>query len=148
MAVSCSRLNSGETNAISCVEILAIPHVDILKDNRPYEEIVASYQTEFGNLLSEVYQVYRDQNLAGKNTDVSLELLWKTEPVKNQPFNASVRLFLIARTIAATQSAASETAGLVLKQCCSTLSLLKYDYADLTAQELSSVVMLHLVVED
>ena len=140
MAVSCTRLNSGETNAISCVEILAIPHIDILNDNRPYDEIVASYQTEFGNLLNEVYQVYRDQNQTGKNADVSLELLWKTEPVRNQPFNASVRLFLIARTIAPTETAAAEMAGIILKQCCTTLALLKYDYTDLPAEELISVV--------
>ncbi|MBP5727613.1 MAG: hypothetical protein J6Y48_11125, partial [Clostridia bacterium] len=140
MAVSCTRLNTGEINAISCVEIQTIPHVDILKDDRPYEEIVASYQTEFANLLNEVYQVYRDQNRAGKNTDVSLELLWKTEPVTNQPFNASVRLFLIARTIAPTEAIAVEMAGMILRQCCTTLAQLKYDFADLTADQLASVI--------
>ncbi len=140
MAVSCTPLATGEISALSCVEILTIPHVDILGDSRPYDEIVASYQAEFGSLLGEVYQVYQDQNRAGTGGDVSLELLWKTEPALNQPFNAAVRLFLVARTIAGTADAAAQTAEIVLKQCCSTLSLLKYDFAELPAEGFRDVV--------
>ena len=140
MPVSCTRLANGEINAIDAVEILSIPHIDILNDSRPYDEVVASYQVEFGNLLKEVYQVYYDQNRAGKGSELSVEFLWKTEPARNQPFNASVRLFLVVRTISATEAIAAEMTGMILKQCCATLSLLKYDFADLKLQDLTTVM--------
>ncbi len=140
MPVSCTRLANGEINAIDAVEIVSIPHIDILNDSRPYEEVVASYQVEFGNLLKEVYQVYYDQNRAGKGSELSVEFLWKTEPARNQPFNASVRLFLVVRAISATEAIAAEMTGMILKQCCATLSLLKYDFADLELRDLTTVV--------
>ena len=107
--ISLESLTDGETIALSAIEITSVPHATVIGDEvKPVEEIVSQYKLEFTGLLNELYQSYKTMSVsAGISKDFSFELLWKTTEVKNQPYNAAIRLFIIIRAIDADEQAAS-----------------------------------------
>ena len=93
-------------------------------------------------MLAEVYQAYRAMSLAsGHEKEISIELLWTTQPIKNQPYNAQIRLFIIIRAIDSNAAAASSTVDTLLKICSSALELLKYESKDTPYPELSEIIL-------
>ena len=46
--------------------------------------------------LTEIHQLYSNAELS---QDISLELLWKTKKVENQPYKARILLFVVVRAI-------------------------------------------------
>ena len=95
--ISFEKLTDGEVVALETIEVTSIPHVStIAEEHETTAEIVSRYQQEFYGLLNEVFQTFRTASLAaGYARDTSLEMLWKTSEVKNQPFKAAIRLFII-----------------------------------------------------
>src|SRR5699024_10953100 len=77
---------------------------------------------------------------AGISKDFSFELLWKTTQVKNQPYNASIRLFIIIRAIDADEKVATASVESLVKLCISTLTLQKYDFRYIPYAELSGEI--------
>lgn len=128
--ITVKNLSSGEKIALGAMEITSVPHVSVLGDGtKSAEEIVSQYKNEFAGLLNEIHQSYKTMSLAvGFSKDISVELLWKTSAVENQPFRASIRLFLIVRSIDASEQQAAATVEALIKQCLSTLSLQKYEF--------------------
>lgn len=129
--ISSENLTNGEFVALEAIELTAIPHISII-DGREnaITEIVEKYKNEMGGLLNEVYQIYKTSSYAaGYSKDISLELLWITESVKNQPYNAQIRLFLIVRAIDKDEQEAKSSVEAIMKLCQSMLSLQKYDYS-------------------
>ena len=135
-------LTNGEKIALTAIEITSVPHVSIIGDGtKPVEEIVSQYKIEFAGLLNELYQSYKTMSIsAGFSKDISFELLWKTTAVKNQPFNASVRLFIIIRTIDTNQQIATASVESLVKLYLSTLTLQKYEYRYVPYTELAGEV--------
>jgi hypothetical protein len=140
--VSTEKLTSGEVISLASLEITSIPHISIIDDNsNAAKEVLLRYKSEFNDLLKEVYQVYKTMSIsAGYSKDLSVELLWKTTAVKNQPFKASVRLFIVVRAIDRSESAATKTVETLIKLCQSTLALQKYEYKTLSYDQLSPIV--------
>lgn len=140
--VSFEKLTDGEVVALETIEVTSIPHVStIAEEHETTAEIVSRYQQEFYGLLNEVFQTFRTASLAaGYARDTSLEMLWKTSEVKNQPFKAAIRLFIIIRSIGETESSAEELIKPISGLCRSTLEIGKYEYREISSEETLSVV--------
>ncbi len=141
--ISIEKLTNGENVALGALEIVSIPHVSII-DNRQNaaSEVVEKYKNEMRGMLTEVYQAYRAMSLAsGHEKEISIELLWATQPIKNQPYNAQIRLFIIIRAIDSDAAAALSTVDTLLKICCSSLELLKYESKDTPYSDLSEIIL-------
>lgn len=97
------KIQSGETIAMEVLKIKTIPHISIIPSAQDTSElsVVADYARGMSTLLTEIYQLYKDGMIKnGVAQDVALEILWVTEPVENQPYKASINLYLIVRAIA------------------------------------------------
>lgn len=140
--ISLESLTDGEKIALAAIEITSVPHVTVIGDEaKPVEEIVSQYKLEFAGLLNELYQSYKTMSIsAGISKDFSFELLWKTTEVKNQPYNAAIRLFIIIRAIDADEKVATASVASLVKLCISTLILQKYDFRYIPYAELAGEI--------
>lgn len=139
---STKNLTSGEYIALGVLEITSVPDVSII-DERPnaITEVVNKYKDEMSGLLNEIYQSYKSLSYVARySKDISIELLWTTEEVKNQPFNAKIKLFIIVRAIDRNKEQALNTIESIIKQCSSTLSLQKYDYEIRSYSDIAATV--------
>lgn len=137
--ISTESLINGEIIALDALEIVSIPHISIISErDNAIAEVVENYKKEMGSMLGEVYQEYKTMSYTdGYAKDISLEMLWTTDAVQNQPYNAQIKLFIIVRAIDDDSDAAMQSVGALIKLIRSTLSLQKYEiqevgYATLT----------------
>lgn len=140
--ISLESLTNGEKIALAAIEITSVPHATVIGDEvKPVEEIVSQYKLEFAGLLNELYQSYKTMSIsAGISKDFSFELLWTTTEVKNQPYNAAIRLFIIIRAIDADEQAAIASVESFVKLCVLTLALQKYDFRYIPYAKLSGEI--------
>lgn len=140
--ISTESLTNGELIALGAIEITSIPHISIIDDRQnAITEIVDKYKNEIGSMLTEIYQAYKSMSIAcGYSKDISVELLWATEAVANQPYNAQIRLFIVARAIDNDNASAVASVETLLKLCQSTLNLQKYEYQEVSYSILSETV--------
>lgn len=140
--ISTESLTNGELIALGAIEITSIPHISIIDDRQnAITEIVDKYKNEIGSMLTEIYQAYKSMSIAcGYSKDISVELLWATEAVANQPYNAQIRLFIVARAIDNDNASAVASVETLLKLCQSTLNLQKYEFQEVSYSILSETV--------
>jgi hypothetical protein len=106
--ISITDLANGECIGLSVIEIITIPHISILQKrfsenaNPVCPNINTEYKQDMVRLLSEVFQNYK--NASNNCQDISLEILWSTQEVKNQPYNASITLHIIIRVIGSSDT--------------------------------------------
>lgn len=128
--VSYEILNSGELVGVSILEITAIPDFSIISSK--YASTVEAdndYKKGMASLLTEAYQNFRTTEMyTGITPDLSLELLWITEPVQNQPYNARIRLFLLVRAIGNNKDEIAQSITQMMKISKSVLTLQKYEF--------------------
>lgn len=128
------QINSGEFIAIGVLKISSIPHMSILSDNLSTAEqsyIVMSYAQNMANTLTEIYQQYKDKyTRTGINPDLSLDLTWITEPVRNQPYKARIDLYISVRAINRDSAQAESAVSQIITLISSTLDTDKYEYAN------------------
>ena len=127
--ITTESLTNGEIIALDILELISIPHISIIHEREnAITDIVEKYKNEMKSMLGEVYQAYRTMSYAsGCSKDISFELLWTTQAVRNQPYNAQIQLFIIVRAIDNDVSSATEAVMSLTKLCQSTLSLQKYE---------------------
>lgn len=137
------NLNSSEKVALSAIEITEIPHVSIINSGQFSEqEVNIKYKNDILRLLNEVFQQYKSKNKDGNwLNDISIELLWITEKIDNQPYKASIKLFIIVRAIDNDESNAASTVNVICRICESTLNLQRYAYKKITFDELSESII-------
>lgn len=141
LSISCERLTNGETVALGAFEITAIPHISIIDSRQNADgEIDLRYKDEFRALLNETYQAYKTAGVTGGGVDIALELLWVTQAVQNQPFNAKIRLFILIRAINRREDLAKATVQTIGDLFLSTVALQKYDFIGIPYVELSHIV--------
>lgn len=141
--ISTEKLTDGEAIALGAIEIVSIPHISII-DGREnaITEIVEKYRDEMSSMLGEVYQAYKSMSYAdGCSKDISLELLWTTQAVQNQPYNAQIRLFVVIRAIDNNTNSAIQAVSALIKLCESTLSLQKYETIEIKYSTLAESVL-------
>ena len=124
-----------ESVGLGIIEIASVPSIKIQSDKYADSQAMAiGYKKEMANLLTQIYQQMPPNN-------VSLELLWTTHAVANQPYKANIRLFLFVRIVGNNNSSIEKNANTVLQICKTTLNLLKYEYNDnISYEELLPVV--------
>lgn len=137
------QINSGEHIGLSVLEVRAIPHISILSDDTSAEarnRIIELTAADMANLFTEVYQQYKEQYKAELvNPDMSLELIWTTEPVRNQPYEATIRLFIVLRSIHKDADRASSLVRMLSKLISASLDGGRYDYSDMPVSEFTSL---------
>lgn len=140
--IAIEELSNGEKIALGAIEITAIPDISIINDNPNITaEITEKYKIEFCGLINEIHQTYKNLSYsAGYPKDISVELLWSTQKVENQPFNATISLHIVVRAIDENDDDAASTVETIIKLCTSTLSLQKYDFDLVSFSRLSSIV--------
>lgn len=140
-SVSTVVTHSGEKIGLGIIRINSIPDESIIPQGDTEETVGQIYRDGFSNLLSEIYQNYRlHRNTSGGYQDVSLELLWLTKPVQNQPYAASMDLYIIIRAIDFSDEAIIATVSDMLQICKTTLELQRYEYAQIPYAELADEI--------
>lgn len=135
------ELNSGEFIALNTVEIAAIPKASVVKEDFPDgADIEKEYRAAFGNLLAEVFQNYKSIIGQNPNAEMSVEILWVTEPVLNQPYKARVRIFLVTRSISGDQSSAVNITDRLNNTMCSALKLQKFGIKSINFDVLQEII--------
>ena len=135
--ISIAELASGERVGLCAVEITTVPHLSILQKRFITDaNIDTEYKQDMARLLSEVFQNYKNTSLGCK--DISLEILWSTQEVKNQPYKASITLHIIVRTIGNNNAEIENTITSLLRICKATLDFGKYDYRNVGIDELTT----------
>jgi len=136
-SISISELENGERVGICAVEIVTIPHLSILQ--KRFSETVnidTEYKQDMARMLSEVFQNYK--NAVNNCQDISLEFLWSTQEVMNQPYNASIKLHFILRAIGINSADIVTTITSLMRICIATLDFGKYDYRDANIDDVTS----------
>lgn len=140
--ITTENLTNGEKIALGILEVTAIPHISIIDETpNAITEITERYKVEMDGLLNEVYQSYKSISMsAGYSKDVSVELLWTTSEIKNQPYKAQIRLFILVRAIDKESKVAKETVETIIKLFKSTLALQRYDYKEVAYNDLKPII--------
>ena len=138
-SISTVELANGELIGLGAVEITTVPHLSILQ-KRFYAvaNIDAEYKQDMARLLSEVFHNYI--NAPNSCKDISLEILWSTQEVKNQPYKASITLHLIIRAIGSNDADINNIILSLMQICKTTLDFRKYEYRVVAFSELDSRV--------
>jgi hypothetical protein len=134
--VSITELANGERIGLGAVEITTVPHLSILQKRfSEMANIDTEYKQDMARLLSEIFQNYK--NTSNSCQDISLELLWSTQEVKNQPYKASITLHIIIRAIGSNDADIENTIMSLMRICKATLDFGKYDYRDADITDLT-----------
>lgn len=141
MKCSCAELITGEIVGMLPIEITAIPDESILPQSantRPNH--LAESRADWAGLLAEVHQARRSEMTApGRDDDSALELLWVSEPVSNQAYDARIRLLVVLRAIGPTPAAVEHAIMSLRKLVASTLDARRYDYRDASPEDFSAL---------
>lgn len=138
------KLSSGENLGVEVFEITKIPDVSIIKDGATDEAAIENYyRKDFGGWLTELFQNFLSFIEEDNNTEISIEFLFTTKPVKNQPFNANIRLFFIVRSISKNITLAKKQIVQISSSCHSFFKAHKYSVdivsLDLLKDQLSEI---------
>lgn len=132
------KLQNGESIGLAALEIISIPHISIIGETHlSQDEIVKRYANETNSLLAELFQLYKN---ALPVKDTSIELLWVTHSVINQPYRAAIRIFLIFRAINRNVDAAISLAEEQAALYQSMLFSQKYECAEISESQLREII--------
>lgn len=143
--VSLQELAGGEVAGVLAVEIQSIPDISILGEGDVADKDVAAREfsvrskREFSDLLSELFQRQANGAARGSADELSAELLWSTNAVENQAYRAAIRLHLFLRAVSATAAGAEAALAECERIVSSALSLQKYEFRTLPADEAAAV---------
>lgn len=130
------QINSGEFIGMRIIKIKTIPHISTLSDSEQPQELIERYAQDMANLLSEIYQQYKELfKLAGQNIDFSTEITWTTEPVVNQPYKARIDLFIILRCINSDKNRVENILQTLIGLLNATLDSEKYEFGECVFDE-------------
>lgn len=138
--ISKTYLSNNEQVGINVLEITSIPNLSIISDSDNIEMIVRDYQKEISSMLSEIYQYYKIQSAQKDNKEISVELMWLSEPVKNQTYKADIKLYLIIRSISKYSNIIDEDIVSVRNVIQGTLEKQKYDLQDISIEKYQTVL--------
>ena len=125
------QINSGEYVGIRVIAIKSIPHISTLSESLRPPEHIEHYAQDMANLLSEIYQQYKELYLhTGQNHDISIELSWITESIDNQLHNANIHLYILLRSIHSIKQRVEEILQILSGLLKATLDGGKYEYED------------------
>ena len=90
-----NELENGEFNGIDIFEITEIPDISILINNLSDEKnYILKHKKQFETLITEFFFGCKaDFNSQYENQDYSLSIVFKSEKVENQTYNAEVKIY-------------------------------------------------------
>ena len=139
--ISCVHLKNKEYAALSAIEITGIPHISIIDSKDKLNQVLSDYKIGFNDLLSDLHHIYRTENHKNnKISDISFELLWKSEAVDNQLYKSKIRLFFIVRAIHDNKHSAYTSVNTVIDIVNSLLLAQKYEFSQIQYSELNDVI--------
>ena len=96
-----TELADGEFNGIDIFEINEIPDISILiRESSEEKDFSQRHKKEFETMLTEFFfGCKQDFTSLYQNQDYSIELIFKSEEVKNQTYKANVKIYIILRGI-------------------------------------------------
>lgn len=117
--------------AAGAIKIASIPHLSILCNDDNWrnanERFTLLYKENMRSMLYELYQHYKMRVMeAHLDQRESVELLWVTKPVINQPYKANINVYLIVRAIQNEERNSNEITQSLLNICISSLTLDRY----------------------
>lgn len=120
--------------------IKSIPHISVLSENMLQQEHIERYARDMSNLLSEIYQQYKElYKLSGRNPDIAIELSWITEKVENQPYKAKIHLYILLRCIHTVKELGEETLQILSGLLKATLDGGRYEYEECSLTDFYSM---------
>lgn len=135
------EISSGEYVGVCSIEITSIPDISIISSGyQDHTDIEKEYMNNFSSLASEVFQNYKYIISQNSNAEISMELLWVTEPVNNQPYKAKIRPFLVIRAISGDQSSAQAIIEQIYSLYESSLKLQKYGFEEIEFTRLTEII--------
>lgn len=109
MFVETVETSRAEWASVSAIEITSVPDTTILSESYPQgTDVEQEIRLSFGGMLSEIYQKYRILCGSYADSEISVEMLWLTEPAENQSYKANIRLFMIVRAIYSSKDGSAE----------------------------------------
>ncbi len=138
--ISKTYLSNNEQVGIDIIEITAIPSSSIISDSEDIDTLIREYQREISSMLSEIFQYYKIQSAKGSSRDISIELIWVSEPIENQLFKANIRLFLVVRSISQSAGFIDDDIASIQKIVQGTLERQKYDYVERSIEQYETVL--------
>ncbi len=123
-----NELANGEFNGMDIFEISEIPDISILLDNSMDENnYVLKHKKQFETLITEFFFGCKsDFNLQYQNQDYSISLVFKSEPVQNQTYNAEVKIYIMIRGISSNQQYLASRINEIKNSIITSLSSSKY----------------------
>ena len=135
------ELRNNTVICVGTIEITSVPTLLSLEESyRPDQSIEDEYRKAFEYALTEVYQTYKSYLVEDPKSDVSIESLWVTESVDNQPFKAKIRPFFVIRVVGAVKDRVNDTFTSVYHSLTSNLKTLKYGVEDIDEPDLKSIL--------
>ena len=139
-SISNAQLATNEFVSMGSIRIDTIPHISIIDDRQDLANVIAQQKGEIGRMLNELHQFYRTTTtIAGAHNDISIEVIWATNAVQNQAYRAEIKIYIVLRAIDASAQKADRLVSDMLEICTSTLSLQKYEFSDVSGEEILRV---------
>ena len=133
-----SRINSGEYLTCSAVEVVSIPDVSITHYGTEQEAILG-HTLITSQTLASVFDIYKSQALSS-GCDLSIELAWLSVPASNQTYSATIRLFIVLRSIAKEQEISEKLIQQSFSTITNLLELESYTYNEITDEEIHKAI--------
>ena len=96
-----TELENGEYTGIDILEITEIPDISILINDASNEkEYIIKHKKQFETMITEFFFGCKsDFNSDFENQDYALSIVFKSEKVENQTYNANVKIYILIRGI-------------------------------------------------
>lgn len=133
------ELKSQEVICMNVLEITSFPDASITSYPSE-EEARLSYTSLLTRTLGEIYQIFKSNNSNYKSYELALEVLWLTEPILNQTYDAHVRIFVVLRCIGQNYEDTSNTLDRVFNVFTNTLSVEKYEYLEIELEYFQNTI--------
>lgn len=130
--LTCKKLNGNEYVSMGAIKIVSIPDVSLIMDEQSDDSIAIRSKKMMESLLTEINQLYKINKY---RNEISTEILWKTEKVDNQPYEADICIFLVVRAIDDNEKDAIGLVRQILDTLKRTLGFYKFEYQEISSQD-------------
>lgn len=139
MQISHIELADSSKVCFRAMEIIAIPSISIMP--YPSEADARGATTELiSRTLTEVSQIYKSLQQKRSVSDLALELLWATEPVSNQVFEARIRMILTFRCISSSVSAGDSAINTIYSVFQNALEVNRFTISSIDFEEVTELL--------
>ena len=132
-----TELENGEYTGIDILEITEIPDISILINDASNEkEYIIKHKKQFETMITEFFFGCKsDFNREFENQDYALSIVFKSEKVENQTYNANVKIYILIRGINGDRNYLNIRMQEIKKSLASSLLSFKYGIKNIDNKE-------------